>query len=467
MFENDKEPTVLELIKAAESEKIFLPEFQREFVWDNSQIKLLIDSLYNNYTINSILSWEGTDELARRRVGGSINEIKIPEQKNIKVNYLLDGQQRTTSLLLVFTNKKVFKRKKIRKCELINLYFDSEYIGDDPELRLLFDFEIIMVNNQEISLDKFTEKELFEKFGTRFIHLKNVYKDAIDSNYFNRLEQEFNDPNNAMNYYKKIRDLRDKILNKRVININQPGDLSAVLSIFSRINTLNTKLNIFDIMVAKTYKKIEGKYFDLRTYLKIINCEESIKEDYFETIEKCNIDKSQEFALDEEDQLFLILIILKKEFRQKEILDITTDDLLANMKNIHITYWQVIRLLDNEFKLKKDNLGGIRPLVKFLTAYISENPSLTVEKRNFLKIWFWNTLLHNRYPGSQNEKIKNDYDFCKENNLTKCVEYSKKERSRHFNEKNLGAYYGERSQLRDALSILFKFSECKELITHL
>ena len=78
----NQELTVELLINYAESEKIWLPEFQRSFVWDYNQIRLLIDSLYNNYTISNILIWDGTDELARRRVGGSIKEIQIPKPSN-------------------------------------------------------------------------------------------------------------------------------------------------------------------------------------------------------------------------------------------------------------------------------------------------------------------------------------------------------------------------------------------------
>jgi len=49
---------IKDLIAQAEEGQIFLPEFQRPFVWDKSQIKLLVDSLYNDYTINSILTRE-------------------------------------------------------------------------------------------------------------------------------------------------------------------------------------------------------------------------------------------------------------------------------------------------------------------------------------------------------------------------------------------------------------------------
>ncbi len=45
----NEDKKIEDLIKEAYNEKIWLPEFQRPFVWDNNQIRLLIDSLFNNY----------------------------------------------------------------------------------------------------------------------------------------------------------------------------------------------------------------------------------------------------------------------------------------------------------------------------------------------------------------------------------------------------------------------------------
>ncbi len=58
MFNDLNDLNIKRLIQLAEKEQILLPEFQRPFVWDKSQIKLLIDSLFNNYTISSILVWK-------------------------------------------------------------------------------------------------------------------------------------------------------------------------------------------------------------------------------------------------------------------------------------------------------------------------------------------------------------------------------------------------------------------------
>ena len=104
---SNKELKVYDLIKHSEEESIWLPEFQRPFVWDKNQVRLLVDSIYRDYTISSILLWTGGDELARRRVGATIKDIKIPQDKDESVVYLLDGQQRTTALTLAFTDKAI------------------------------------------------------------------------------------------------------------------------------------------------------------------------------------------------------------------------------------------------------------------------------------------------------------------------------------------------------------------------
>ncbi|OOX88643.1 hypothetical protein BOQ00_09010, partial [Campylobacter coli] len=176
----NEDKKIKDLIKEAFAEKIWLPEFQRPFVWDNNQIRLLIDSLFHNYTISSILSWRGRNELARRRVGGSIKDIKIPDRQNEndEIIYLLDGQQRTTALTYVFTDKEIFKGNNKTKSKPINLYWDSAYEGDEAEERWIFDDEIIYTEGTEQHyklMDLERNNQLINKFGIRFIKLKHVF----------------------------------------------------------------------------------------------------------------------------------------------------------------------------------------------------------------------------------------------------------------------------------------------------
>lgn len=75
---------------------ILLPKFQRAFVWDRSQILELLDSIMNNYPIGSVLLWLTTQRLRSEK---SIAGLAIKDRAlEYPVNYLLDGQQRLSSI---------------------------------------------------------------------------------------------------------------------------------------------------------------------------------------------------------------------------------------------------------------------------------------------------------------------------------------------------------------------------------
>lgn len=67
-----------------------LPEFQRGYVWNRDQVRMLMRSLYRKYPVGSLLVWATGSENAHTRGDGS------PAPGVVKL--LLDGQQRITSL---------------------------------------------------------------------------------------------------------------------------------------------------------------------------------------------------------------------------------------------------------------------------------------------------------------------------------------------------------------------------------
>lgn len=104
--------------------KIRIPDFQREFVWDLSQIISLLDSIYKHFPIGSFLFWETDDEIqAYRRVG----EVELRHDTEKAVQYVLDGQQRLTSLFASLEQASIAHRvngKKVTKS--IQIYFDLD-----------------------------------------------------------------------------------------------------------------------------------------------------------------------------------------------------------------------------------------------------------------------------------------------------------------------------------------------------
>ncbi len=94
------ERSVGELINQISRAEILLPELQRDFVWKPTQVAKLIDSLYRGYPSGSLLFWEA-DEAPMVRDMALGASTSTPARPPL---YLLDGQQRLTSLYRTFTD---------------------------------------------------------------------------------------------------------------------------------------------------------------------------------------------------------------------------------------------------------------------------------------------------------------------------------------------------------------------------
>lgn len=88
------------LISQIAAGEIKLPEIQRGYVWKASQVARLIESLYRGYPAGSLLFWK-TGHVAETRKAA----IGAPQALASTIPlYLLDGQQRLTSLFRVLTD---------------------------------------------------------------------------------------------------------------------------------------------------------------------------------------------------------------------------------------------------------------------------------------------------------------------------------------------------------------------------
>jgi hypothetical protein len=119
---------------------IKIPDFQREFVWERSQILSLLDSIYNHYPIGSLIFWESEDNICSHRNIGNI-DLKKSDRKLI--NYVLDGQQRITSLYASLEEAEI-KVKIQGKTKIIKLqiYFDldkEEFVTSNNDVGSKFD----------------------------------------------------------------------------------------------------------------------------------------------------------------------------------------------------------------------------------------------------------------------------------------------------------------------------------------
>lgn len=85
------------LLKDIENRELVLPEFQRDYVWKEEDVKKFIQSIYKNYPTGSLLIWK---TLTPPKLRGAYKTSEVGYTKVI-----LDGQQRLTTLFFLLKNK--------------------------------------------------------------------------------------------------------------------------------------------------------------------------------------------------------------------------------------------------------------------------------------------------------------------------------------------------------------------------
>jgi hypothetical protein len=117
------------LVEQAVQGRLDIPEFQRDFVWRPDQVRALVDSLYRDYPIGQILTWTNPAYAAPRGPSGA----------PVDRAWLVDGQQRTTALCLIFGVKPYWWPEGgtwEQSLASTRVLADLAAPGPDPEFRL-------------------------------------------------------------------------------------------------------------------------------------------------------------------------------------------------------------------------------------------------------------------------------------------------------------------------------------------
>lgn len=151
-----------------EAEDFVIPEIQRPFVWKRSQVRDLVDSLYNGYPTGYIITWKNPD--VQTKDGGKANGKKV----------LIDGQQRVTALMAAIAGKEVLDEDFNK--DRIKIAFnpiatdetkrfavqDASHLKDKrwiPDISALFSYDFkqrafenqYAENNPDVDLDELSE----------------------------------------------------------------------------------------------------------------------------------------------------------------------------------------------------------------------------------------------------------------------------------------------------------------------
>src|SRR6056297_872581 len=199
---------------------ICLPRFQRDFVWSIEKSAALVDSVLKGFPIGALIFWRTSETLKDHR---QLGRFKLPEPPvGQERNYVLDGQQRLTSLYAALRGVEV-ELANGRKRDFSEIWVNLSADGND---------------------DNFCVSDVSELDQERCIPLKDLFElSAL------RLAKEY--PEDT---HQQIERHRDAIASYLIPYVQLQGaPISVATEVFTRVNIGGETLSLFEIMVAKTY----------------------------------------------------------------------------------------------------------------------------------------------------------------------------------------------------------------------
>ncbi len=135
---NVRVKTIRELIKnEIPSGKYWLPSFQRGYVWDPENIKDLLDSIVKNYPIGATILWKPSTAISEIVDPTAVPIMDGLAPGGLERYFVIDGQQRITSLLLLLNswliprNGEKIKRSRIAFDHTHEKFIVAETRGTD------------------------------------------------------------------------------------------------------------------------------------------------------------------------------------------------------------------------------------------------------------------------------------------------------------------------------------------------
>ena len=254
--------SVSAILGLIEAEQFVIPEIQRPFVWKRSQVRDLIDSLYNGYPTGYIITWKNPD--VKTKDGAIANGKHV----------LIDGQQRITALMAAISGLEVldedFNKGRVK------IAFNP--LAEDPTKRFA-------VQDASHLKDKKWIPDISEIFKPDF------------------KQRAFENEYAAVNEGVDLDDLSDTLLKLKgianrqigVIELDHSLDIDEVTEIFIRINSKGTSLSQSDFVMSKMASDTAHGGNMLRKVVDYF-CHLAVKPDFYPQMVKDKEFETSEFA---------------------------------------------------------------------------------------------------------------------------------------------------------------------------
>jgi hypothetical protein len=344
--------------------RIRIPAFQRGFVWDASRVAYFMDTLYKGYPFGAVLLWRTTNQLRTERTLGPFDLPAV--DPSYPIDYVLDGQQRLTSIFGVFQTE--LPRSTEELDDRFDVYFDlsAETTVQESEFSALLPDEVEPERHFPLSVlfDVVKYREATERFDGERLQ-------TID-----RMQQRFKEVSVPVQTF-------------------ESDNKASVAIVFERVNRFGIELDTLQLLSAWTW----SEDFDLQEKF----------EELAEQLEPFG------FGLVGEDTNLLLrccAAVIRNEASPNALMQLNGEEVRDRFDEIVNGILGAIDFLRANLEVHAlKNLPYATFLVPLSAFFAIEgNQSVTYDagQRDRIMKWFWRSCMSRRYSSDVIRKLETD-----------------------------------------------------------
>lgn len=360
---------IQQIIDKINEHHLFVPAFQREYVWRKKDTKNLLDSLIKDYPTGTMLTWETTNP----------PELKgdyTYETSKGAVKLILDGQQRITTLYMLMTG------------EIPPYYTEKEILND---VRGLY------VNVESLSLEYY-RKTIMGNDPT-WVDVTEIFKGSVRTrDIIDALEHKNNEtrlPRERENiiddHIESIKRIREREFLEQVIPAK--ASIKEAIDIFYIVNSSGVNLTDAELALAQ----ISGYWPNAREKFKA----------------KLNDLQSKGWVFKLDFIMYVLLATIHKQgstmeklhsSENKEIIQATWEKLENTVLDYTCNILQSQAYIDHT-----DEINSVYALIPIITyVYLKPNNKLSEEEIKKIVKWFYYSQIRTRYVSQLPQKLDKD-----------------------------------------------------------
>jgi len=375
-----KKKTIKEILDDIRQGEMYLPAIQRKYVWKDSQITRLFDSIMLEYPIGTFLFWKVKKSIINEKDYSMYEFIKNYHDRDMNKNppapqpfpdpgdetmwAVLDGQQRLTSLYIALQGS--LSRKLPRK----------RWSNDDafPEKELYFDLNSEKIDDEDITYNfKFLTKEEAENNndGKIWYKVKDILKYSTEDLTEAIFQSDFAQNELARKNFALLhtRFVRDEIINYFEV---EEDSIDNVLDIFVRVNSGGTVLSKSDLLFSTIVSHWDNARDEIDNLLSDIN----------------GIGKGFKFSNDFIMRTCLYLLDMPVTLKVETFKKVSVLKIKDNWGAISKSIKDTVKLL-NEFGFNSENMisyVAVSPMVYYIFKGGNLDPGSKNELRKYIVI---------------------------------------------------------------------------------